>query len=184
MHKAIKEIGWQRVIKHLFFGLWEMFFYCLPYSPLRVFWLRLGGARVGKGTVIEKIKYFNLDRTGLKGLLIGQDCFLGPGALLDLAGKVTLENQVTIAPRSIILSHISVGFSDHPLIRLYPKKTYHTILRSGSVIGANSLILAGVTIGKNSLVAGGAVVRKSIPSGKLAAGVPAVIKKTLHEKNS
>lgn len=184
MHKAIKEIGFARLIKYFIFGLWKSFFYLLPYSPLRVFWLRLGGATIGSDSVIDRIDFTNLDRTGLKGLIIGNQCYLGTGVLFDLAGKIVIEDKVTVVARSIILTHNSVGLSDHPLIKHYPKKVINVTLHSGCVIGVASIVLPGVTIGKNSFVAGGAVVTKSIPSGKLVAGVPAVIKKTLHEKNS
>ena len=186
MHKAFKQnnVTIIRLVKYFIYGLWELVFYLLPYSPLRIMWLRLGGANLGRNCVIDRINFINLDRSGLKGLKMGADCYLGSGVLLDLAGQIILKDQVTIASRSIILSHHSVGFSDHPLIKIYPKKICQTVLNSGSVIGVNSVILPGVTIGENSLVAAGAVVNKSVPSSKMAAGVPAQIKKSLHEKKS
>ena len=184
MNKIFKEIGFTRLIKYFIFGLWEFVFRLLPFSPLRVFWLKVGGASIDKNCVIEKIEFFNLDRTGLKGLTIGNQCYLGPLALLDLAGQITLGNQVTVSPKVTILSHHSVGFSNHPLIKLYPKQIHHTVIKSGSVLGVNSLILPGIIIGKESMVAGGAVVRQSVSSRKLVAGVPAKVKKSLHEKNS
>ena len=61
----------------------------------------------------------------------------------------------------------------------YPKKTLHTRLESGVVLGVNCLILPGVTIGKETLVAAGAVVRENLPPRVMAAGVPAQIKKHL-----
>ncbi len=177
--KIIKQIGFSRVIKYLIYGLWDFIFKLLPYSPLRVWWLRLAGARIGKNSVIEAIDFFNLDRTGLGGLKIGQDCYLGSGVLLDLAGKIIISNQVTISARTIILSHHSVGFSDHPLIKYYPKKVFTTKLQSGCVIGVNSVILPGIIIGKQSLVAAGAIVNQSVPSNKMVAGVPAKVKKSI-----
>lgn len=184
MHKAFKELNFTRLIKYFVFGLWELVFRLLPYSPLRVFWLRLGGAQLGKNCVVERVDFMNLDRIGLKGLKLGRDCYLGPGALLDLAGEISLASQVTVGARSIILSHHSVGFSDHPLIKLYPKKVYHTKLQSGCVVGVGSIILPGLTIGGNSLVASGSVVRQSVPPKTLVAGVPAQVKKSLDEKKS
>ena len=181
MHKAFKEIGFIRLVKYFIFGLWELIFRILPYSPLRIFWLRLGGASIGKNCVIDRLDFTNLDRIGLKGLIIGNDCYLGNGALLDLAGKILIEDKVTVVARSIILTHNSVGFADHPLIKHYPKKILDVKLHSGCVVGVASIILPGVTIGKHSFVAGGAVVRNSVPSNKLVAGVPAEIKKNLDE---
>ncbi|MFC1626935.1 acyltransferase [Patescibacteria group bacterium] len=175
----IKEVGFQRIIKYLVFGLWDFVFRLLPYSPLRILWLRLFGAKIGFNCFIDRITFFNFERTGLRGLKIGQDCYLGPQVVLDLAGKITLENQVTVSAQSVILSHHSIGFNHHPLLKHYPKKTHHTIIKSGSALGVNSTILPGITIGSNSLVAAGAVVTKSVPSHKMVAGVPAEVKKSL-----
>jgi galactoside O-acetyltransferase len=90
-----------------------------------------------------------------------------------------LGSQVTVTAGSIILSHHSVGYSDHPLLKHYPKKTEHTCLSSGCVVSAGSIILPGVTIGKASLVGAGSVVNKDVPAMVLSAGVPAETKKHL-----
>jgi len=174
-----KEIGLKRIIKYFFMELWYWVFLLLPYSPLRIWWLRLGGAKIGRNCFIDRIFLMNLDRTGLFGLTLGNDCYLGPVVLLDLAGKITLGNQVTVTARSSILSHHSVGYSDHPLLKFYPKKVLHTRLESGVVLGVNSLILPGVIIGKETLVAAGAVVRKDVPERVMVAGIPAIVKKKL-----
>ena len=179
MDKRFAEIGPIRLIKYLAFGFWELIFHLLPYSPLRVFWLKLGGAQIAWSAIIDRVNFFNLDRVGLSGLKIGRDCFIGCQATIDLAGKVILEDQVTLANNVVILSHISVGFNDHPLIKKYPKKTFTTTIKSGSFIGANATILPGVTIGKNSMIATGSVVTKNIPPKSLAAGNPSVIKKKI-----
>lgn len=177
--EKIKEIGLERIIKYFIFGLWEWIFDLLPFSPLRVWWLRFGGAKIGRNCVIEKVFFMNLDRTGLSDLIMGNDCYLGPLVLLDLAGKITLENQVTVAARSTLLTHHSVGFSDHPLLRFYPKKVQFVLLHSGVVLGVGSIILPGVVIGQNSLIAAASLVNKSIPEQVMAAGVPVEIKKKL-----
>ena len=175
----LKEVGLKRIIKYFFMEIWYAVFLCLPYSPLRIFWLRLGGAKIGKNCFVERIYLMNLDRTGLIGLTIGNDCYLGPVVLLDLAGRITFGNQVSVTARSSILSHHSVGYNDHPLIKFYPKKVCHTRLESGAVLGVNSLILPGVTVGRESLVAAGAVVITDVPARVMAAGVPAKVKKQL-----
>jgi len=179
MHKAFKEVNFNRIVKYLIFGLWELVFKILPYSPLRIAWLKLGGVKIGKNCVVEAIDFFNLDRTGLNGLKIGNDCYLGAAAMLDLAGQITLEDQVSISAKSVILSHHSVGFKDHPLIKHYPKKIHHTRIKQATVIGIASIILPGITVGEKSLVAAGAVVRTNVPSQTMVAGVPAEVKKDL-----
>jgi len=179
MYKAIKEVGLLRILKYLLFGLWDFVFQLLPYSPLRVLWFRLGGAKLGGNCFVDRITLMNLDRTGLAGLKTGKDCYLGPQVVLDLAGRITLGSQVTIAAGSIVLSHYSVGYSDHPLIKHYPKTVEHTHLESGCAIGVNSTILPGITIGQASLVAAGSVVNQNVSDHVLVAGVPAKVKKTL-----
>ncbi len=176
---AIKEVGVDRIAKYFIYELWYGIFVLLPFSPLRVFWLKLGGAEIGKSCFIDRIFLMNLDRTGLQGLKIGNDCYLGPLVLLDLAGKISFSDQVTVTARSSILSHHSVGYKNHPLIKFYPKKVMHTRLESGVVLGVASLILPGVTVGRESLIAAGAVVRTDIPEHVMAAGMPAIVKKQL-----
>ncbi|MBU2051635.1 hypothetical protein KKH13_00325 [Patescibacteria group bacterium] len=179
MSNLIKEVGLDRIIKYLFMEIWYAVFLLLPYSPLRIWWLRFGGAKIGKHCFVERIYLMNLDRTGLTGLTIGHDCYLGPLALLDLAGRISLGSQVTVTARSSILSHHSVGYHNHPLLKFYPKKVLHTRLESGVVLGISSLVLPGVTVSKESLVAAGAVVRSDVPERVMVAGIPAVVKKQL-----
>lgn len=45
-------------------------------------------------------------------------------------------------------------------------------------VGAGTIIVAGVTIGSGSVIAAGSVVTRNIPSGSVAAGVPAKVIKS------
>src|SRR3989338_4475743 len=135
--------------------LWYGVFLLLPYSPVRIWWLRLGRAKIGAHCFIDRIFLMNLDRTGLAGLILGKNCYLGPVVLLDLAGKISLGDQVTVSAKTTILSHHSVGWGNHPLLKFYPKKVLHTKIGSGAVIGVNATILPGVSIGRESMVAAG-----------------------------
>lgn len=175
----IREIGLARLCRYIIFGLWDTVFRVLPYSPLRVLWLKIGGANVSWSAVVDRVSFMNLDRTGLAGLTLGKKSFLGCAAVLDLAGSIFIGEHATISPAVIVLSHLSVGFSDHPLIAAYPKKVESTTIEQGSFIGANATILSGITLGTCSLVAAGSVVTKSVPSRTLVAGVPAIVKKKI-----
>ncbi len=177
--QIIQEIGLSRVLKYALFAGWQFIFDALPFSPLRIWWLKLGGAKIGASCVIDKIDFINLDRTGLSGLVIGSRCFLGRGVMLDLAGRISLEDWITISPRTIILSHLNVGFNNHPLLKIYPSQVKHSQIKTGCFIGANSTLLAGVIIGKHSLIGAGSVVTHNIPPHSLAVGCPAVVKKKL-----
>jgi acetyltransferase-like isoleucine patch superfamily enzyme len=48
-------------------------------------------------------------------------------------------------------------------------------IENGVWLGANATVLKGVTIGRDTVVAAGSMVTKSLPSGVVAAGVPAKI---------
>ena len=52
---------------------------------------------------------------------------------------------------------------------------------SNVFIGMGSVILPGVTIGDNCVIGAGAVVTRDIPSGSVAAGVPAKVIKTTEQ---
>lgn len=176
----LKEIGLNRIIKYLIYGLWDLIFRFLPWSPLRVLWMKLFGVGVPWSAVIDRVNFMNLDRTGLSGLTLGSKTFIGVGSIIDLAGKIEIGNHATISSGAIILSHLSVGFSDHPLIKTYPKKIEKTVIGNGVFIGANATVLSGVTIGKETMVGAGSVVTRNIPEKVLAVGVPAKVKKMIN----
>lgn len=177
--QIIQEVRLKRVLRYAIFSFWQFIFDLLPFSPLRILWLKFGGAKIGPNTVIDKIDFINLDRTGLSGLTIGDRCFLGRRTILDLAGHIILEDWVTVSPRTTILSHINVGFKNHPLLKAYPPQTGHTQLKTGCFIGANATLLGGITVGEKSLIGAGSVVTKNIAPYSLAVGLPAKVKKTL-----
>ena len=171
--KALREIGWGRALRFGFFTL-AMVPYRLALVPqLRAPWLRLLGARVGRRTILHDVRFFNLYRRGLAGLEIGDECFLGDECLLDLAEGIRLERQVTLAERVLLLTHVNVGYRDHPLQERFPPKAAPVVIERGAFLGANVTVLAGVRIGSESFVAAGSVVTDDVPPRTLVAGVPA-----------
>jgi acetyltransferase-like isoleucine patch superfamily enzyme len=171
--KALSEVGWRRAARFGFFTL-AMVPYRLALVPqLRAPWLRLLGARIGRRTVVHDVRFFNLYRRGLAGLEIGDECFLGDECLLDLAEGIRLEEQVTLAERVLLLTHLNVGYRDHPLQERFPAMAAPVVIERGAFLGANVTVLAGVRIGSRSFVAAGSVVTDDVPPGTLVAGVPA-----------
>jgi len=119
------------------------------------------------------VRFVNVYRGGFGALSVGNDCFIGDGTMVDLAAPVTLADHVTVAQRVCILTHLNVGYKDHPLQHYFPAKVEGVALERGCFIGANSTILAGVRVGECSFVSAGAVVTKDVPPWTLVAGVPA-----------
>jgi acetyltransferase-like isoleucine patch superfamily enzyme len=171
--KALGEIGLARAARFGLFTL-AMVPHRLALVPqLRAPWLRLLGARIGPRAVLHDVRFFNLYRRGLGGFEVGADCFLGDECLLDLAEGIRLEAQVTLAERVLILTHMNVGYRDHPLQAHFPALAAPVVLERGCFVGAAVTILPGLTIGRESFVAAGSVVTESVPPRTLVAGVPA-----------
>jgi len=168
-----KEISITKLIKFVTFEFFMFFYNLLICPPLRKIFLKIFGARVGKNTIIHNTSFFNLYRKGFSGLKIGKKCFIGNECLFDLADALVIGDNVTLAERVIILTHLNVGYKNHPLQKHFPKFSKPVVIKEGSFIGAGSIILPGVTIGKNSLVGAGSVVTKDIPNCCVVAGNPA-----------
>ena len=171
--KSLDEIGWRRAFRFGFFTLAMVPYRLALVPPLRAPWLRLLGARVGRGTVLHDVRFFNLYRRGLAGLEIGEECFLGDECLLDLAEGIRLEPQVTLAERVLVLTHLNVGYRDHPLQGHFPAMAAPVVIERGAFLGASVTVVAGVRIGSGSFVAAGSVVTADVPPRTLVAGVPA-----------
>ena len=180
----LNEIGFARLVKYFIFGLWDEIFRLLSWSPVRILWMRLFGAKAAWSAVVEKVHFMNLDRGGLAGLSIGKKSFVGVAAILDLAGELVIGDQVTVSPGAAILTHFSVGFADHPLVKSYPKKVSKTVIGKGAFIGVHVTVLAGVKVGENSMVAAGAVVVDNVAENTMVAGVPAKAKKLIVNSKS
>jgi acetyltransferase-like isoleucine patch superfamily enzyme len=174
MGKALGEIGARRAWRY---GLGQVQESLLRFSllppQLRVALLRLYGASVGSASIVHPVTFINLYRTGWRGLRAGRECFVGDECLFDLAEPISLGDQVTLAERVMILTHMNVGYRDHPLQERFPAHSARVEIGSGSFVGAGAIILAGVRIGERSVVGAGAVVDREVPTDGVVAGVPA-----------
>lgn len=179
--EALKEIGFKRALKYVWLTFVLVVFKALIFSPFRVLLLRLLGARVGRNVVIHRVNFFNYDRKGFSGLKIGDNSFIGGDVLIDLADEVTISEHVTLAERVAILTHTNVGYKDHPLQKHFPPFTKPVILRKGSFIGVNAIILPGVEVGECVFAGAGSVVNRDVPSYAVVAGVPAKVIRKLEK---
>jgi acetyltransferase-like isoleucine patch superfamily enzyme len=170
--KALAAIGIKKAMRFVWYT-WYAWLIHVSLPPLRAVLLRIAGCRVGTDTVIGDVRFINLYHYGFSRLRIGNRCFLGDEVLLDARGSITLEDDVTVSHRVNIISHINVGYSDHPLQKHFPTKESPVVIERGSYIGTSAIILPGITIGAKSAVGAGSVVTKSIPASVVAVGVPA-----------
>lgn len=171
--KALNEIGIKKMTKFIFYSYVDFLYSLLILPPFRKIFLILIGSKIGKDSVLMKVKFFNWYHKGPKGLIIGKNCFIGDETLIDLHDSIIIEDNVTIAQRVTIITHLNVGYDNHPLQKYFPKSSKPVTIKNGSVIGASATILPGVIIGPQSFVAAGSVVNKNVSPKTLVAGVPA-----------
>ncbi len=179
MLKPLKEIGLKKALKFLLYAPLQFLFDLLLYPPLRVLFLRMLGAKIGKNVVMGKASFANLYRTGFKGLKIGDCCVIDDFVLFDLADEIELGSHVTIAWNALLITHMNVGYKDHPLQEFFPPTQGKIIIKKGTFVGARATILNGVTVGEKVYIAAGSLIHKDTEDGVLMAGIPAEVKKKL-----
>ena len=176
--KALQSIGLTKAVRFVWYG-WYCWLLQISLPPVRNVLLRLAGAKVGIDTVVMDVKFTNVYHYGFSRLTVGDRCFLGDEVMLDVRGGIRLEHDVTVSNRCSIISHINVGYKDHPLQVVYPTKESLVVLKHGAYIGTGATILPGVSVGAGSVVGAGAVVTKNVPAGVVVVGVPAKVMKRL-----
>ncbi len=151
-----------------------------PLPPTRLFALRLSLLRLA-GIEIERDARF-CGRGWVYGrgrLRIGAQSWLSPGVIIHTHAEadIWIGNWCDIAPgvEFITGSHL-IGTGDR---RAGAGTAKPIRVGNGCWIGARSLILGGISIGDGAIIAAGSVVTRDVPAHALAAGVPAVVKRTL-----
>jgi acetyltransferase-like isoleucine patch superfamily enzyme len=170
--KSFHEIGLRRGSRFAWTRFLLAIFRIVPFPPPRSAFLRLCGAKVGAGTILHRFTLINVDRGGFAALRIGEKCFVGDEVLVDLAAPVILEDHVTLAARAIILTHLNVGYKDHPLMARFPPRTAGVTIERGSFIGAAATILPGCRVGGEAFVAAAALVNRDVVNREVVGGVP------------
>jgi acetyltransferase-like isoleucine patch superfamily enzyme len=170
--KALREVGLARAFRFVWTRVLLAIFRLVPLPPLRSMFLRLCGASIGADTILHRFTLINVDRGGFAALRIGRNCFVGDEVLMDLAAPIVLEDHVTLAARAIILTHLNVGYKDHPLMPRFPSETAGVSIKRGSFVGAAATVLPGATIGPEAFVAAAALVNRDVVYREVVAGVP------------
>ena len=113
-----------------------------------------------------------------EGLSMGHHSNIGPYNYIGCSGKITIGNNVMLAPRVSIYAENHVFESINSTIQSQGVKKMSVTIEDDCWIAANSVILAGVTIGRGSVVAAGSVVNENVPPFSVVAGVPARVIKS------
>lgn len=113
------------------------------------------------------------------GVKIGSGCYISTKKFSSEPYLIEIGNNVRIAKGVVFYTHGGIW----PYRKIHPNLDYFgkIIIGNNVYIGQGAYILPGVTIEDNSLVAAGSVVTKSVPSGSIAGGNPAIIISTLDD---
>ena len=171
--KAFEEVGIGKAFKFVFFTVYSKLLHFTIIPQIRSVLMQLAGAAIGDESIIMDTSFANLYHHGFRTLQLGKRCYIGDESMLDLRGHILLEDDVTISNRAMILTHINVGYKDHPIQKVYPTSVHPVLVKRGAYIGTGAIILPGVTVGEESVVAAGAVVTKDVPARTVVGGVPA-----------
>lgn len=130
-------------------------------------WERARALGFGEGSSIYQSAYVYGDVT------VGEGAWIGPMALLDGSGGLTIGSGVNVSAGAQIYTHdtvervLSEGSSAISRAAVVIEDHCH--------IGAQAVIVKGVTIGNHSVIGACAFVNRDVPSYSVVAGVPASV---------
>ncbi|QAY63976.1 acyltransferase [Xylanimonas allomyrinae] len=116
------------------------------------------------------VSFRNAERITLgAGTHVGEHSVLWAG---NSTGRIVLGPQCLLGPH-VTLTASNYGIETGTPVMDQPKVERDIVLGRDVWLGANVVVTAGVTIGDEVVVGAGAVVTHDLPSGCVAAGVPA-----------
>jgi putative colanic acid biosynthesis acetyltransferase WcaF len=137
----------------------------MPFNGLKVFLLRLFGARLGNGVVIKphvNIKY-------PWKLAIADNCWLGENVWIDNLGDVAIGKNVCLSQGAMLLC----GNHDFSKVS-FDLVVKNITLEDGVWIGAQSVVCPGVVCRTHSVLAVGSVATKDMEAYSIYQGNPAI----------
>lgn len=168
-----------RKLRHGFFIALEKLLHWAIHPGLRASLLKLFGADIGTGVRVHEIQLFNMSQ-GFRNLHIGDGAYVGIGCKFDLEGPLTIGARSSISAGVTVLTHEDAGSRQGSrLSSLFPLRVAPTVIGDDCWIGANATVLCGVAIEDCVVIGAGSVVTRDIPTKVVAAGAPALPRRTL-----
>jgi acetyltransferase-like isoleucine patch superfamily enzyme len=143
--------------------LYNIFINKIPSHNIRLGWLRLGGAKIGKGSSVWR----GTEVLGINGIRIGDDSVVGWDCLLDGRAGLIIGNHVTIASHSLLIA----GGHDMQAPEFWAVGSPPIRVGDYAWIATRAFITAEV--GAGAVVAGGAVVNRPVEPYTIVGGNPA-----------
>lgn len=144
---------------------WEMAYNILinkiPSHNIRLWWLKLGGAKIGKGSTIWR----NTEILGVNNLVIGDDSCIAWHCQIDARAGLIIGDHVAVA------SYVKIIAGSHDLEAPEFWSISAPIYIEGYVwIATGALIGHGARLGRGSVVTANTLVSKEIAPYKIIGG--------------
>jgi putative colanic acid biosynthesis acetyltransferase WcaF len=150
--------------------------YLMPVSSIKVWLLRLFGAKIGRGVRIKpgvRVKF-------PWRLTVGDYVWIGEDAWLDNLAPIAIGDHVCISQGV----YLCTGNHDWSKPE-FTLKTQAIAIESGSWLAAGSSVAPGVTVGQGAILSLGSVALKSLEPMMIYQGNPAIgIKKRVFSGTS
>ncbi|MBK6741977.1 MAG: acyltransferase [Hydrogenophilales bacterium] len=176
-------MGW--FIRKIRTMLWTLFYYTFS----RLFFVGLGhgcrfegwvefplrGGKVMLGDrvyVCRRTTWTVLDGATLS---LGSGVFIGPGIVMSAHRAIRVGNDSLLAEYVSIYDNEHIWSDIHKPIAEQGYATSPCSIGNGCWIGSGSKILMGGSLGDNCILGAGAVLKKPLPAGVVAVGVPAMV---------
>lgn len=129
--------------------------------------LRAMGMELGSRTRVKGgVTFFSGNIT------LGDRCFVNSGCFFDASARITLETDVDLGPRVMLITGTHAIGPPHS--RAAANTAAPITIEAGSWIGAGTIIQPGVTVASGCIVAAGAVVTRSTEPNGFYGGTPAL----------
>jgi putative colanic acid biosynthesis acetyltransferase WcaF len=154
-----KYLGWL-IVSNVFFLT------NIPYpNYLKVFFLKLFGAKVGNNVVIKPWVKIKLPWQ----LELKDHIWLGENCWIDNISKITISSNCCISQGALLIT----GNHDYSKVS-FNLITKPIILEEGCWIGANAIVSGGVTIHSHAVLSIGSVTTKDLLPYTIYKGNPAI----------
>lgn len=136
-----------------------------PFMGIKVFFLKLFGAKIGKGLVIKN----NVNIKFPWKLTLGNDVWLGENVWIDNLDEVIIGNNVCISQGALLLT----GNHDYTL-STFDYRNAPIIIEDGAWIGAKTVVCPGIKVKSHAILTVGSTATKNMEAYGIYQGNPAL----------
>ena len=136
-----------------------------PFMGIKIFFLKIFGAKIGKGVVIKN----NVNIKFPWKLTLGNNVWLGENAWIDNLDEVIIGNNVCISQGALLLT----GNHDYTL-STFDYRNAPIIIEDGAWIGAKTVVCPGIKVKSHAILTVGSTATKNMEAYGIYQGNPAL----------